>query len=74
MEVSGAVHSDGLGIAYGTTDRERRGSALPVTRTRPRTTTGEREILGDEIAGRDEKGHSIVLVLRTVLPANVNVN
>lgn len=38
------------------TDHERRGSALPVTRTRPRTTTGEREILGDEIAGRDEKG------------------
>jgi hypothetical protein len=45
--VSGAVHGDWDG-----TDRERRGSALPVTRTRPSTTTGEREILGDEIAGR----------------------
>jgi hypothetical protein len=74
MEVSGAVHSDGLDIAYGTTDRERRGSALPVTRTRPRATTGEKEILDDEIAGRDEKGHSNVLVLHTVLPANVDMN
>jgi len=57
-EVSGAVHgAQRLGIAFGTTtDRERRGSALPVTRTRPRTTRGESEVLGDEIAGRDEKG------------------
>jgi hypothetical protein len=48
-----------MGIAYGTTDCERRARIcvnLPVTRTRPRTTTGEREILGDEIAGRDETG------------------
>lgn len=48
-----------FGIAYGTTNRERRGSALPVTRTQgPEQQQGEREILGDEIAGRDEKGNS----------------
>lgn len=63
-----------FGIAYGTTNRERRGSALPVTRTQgPEQQQGEREILGDEIAGRDEKGNRIVvLIMITILAANVN--
>jgi len=51
MEVSGAVHSDwGLLMERQIASAEDLRYHLPVTRTRPRTTIGEREILGDEIA------------------------
>lgn len=43
---------------------------LPVTRTRPRTTTGGREILGDEIAGRDDEKGTVLYYcsMITILP------